>query len=144
MTDRHELHRLTRWPGIGPAAGLVLCLGCTTVWFCYEARALRHGRLIDLAPEWLGRPEIVQDNLVAIQFGAHIALYRAGGPHHHPSSAGISDPLDRRYHIYHLSVSPAHRAIPDGYLPMGIEYNLKTAACRVRHVPRGVFIGGID
>ncbi|HET6306603.1 MAG TPA: acyltransferase [Rhodopila sp.] len=70
-------YRLSRLGRIGPVAGAALCAGCLAGWIGYEAWAFRHGRLIGLAPEMLGRPELVEDYLVAALFAGHLLGFNA-------------------------------------------------------------------
>jgi peptidoglycan/LPS O-acetylase OafA/YrhL len=62
---------------IGVAAGFTLWIGAAVGWLGYELWAARHGRLIGNVPDFLRRPELVEDYLVGILFAVHLAGFRA-------------------------------------------------------------------
>jgi peptidoglycan/LPS O-acetylase OafA/YrhL len=70
-------YHLSRALRIGFGAGAVLCAGCLVGWVGYEIWGFRHGRLVGLAPAMLGRPELVQDYLVAVLFAGHLLGFEA-------------------------------------------------------------------
>jgi peptidoglycan/LPS O-acetylase OafA/YrhL len=70
-------YRLSRASRIGPGAGAALYIGCLAGWVGYEIWSVRHGRLIDLVSPILGRPELVQDYLVAALFAGHLLGFNA-------------------------------------------------------------------
>jgi peptidoglycan/LPS O-acetylase OafA/YrhL len=71
-------YRLSRTLRIGVGAGALLCIGCFACWVGYEVASLRYGRLIGgLVPIWLGRPELLQDYLVAALFAGHLLGFNA-------------------------------------------------------------------
>lgn len=65
-------YRLSRSWRIGSLTAWLLCIGCLGAWIGYEIWALRYGRLVGLLPDILGRPELVQDYLVAGLFAGHL------------------------------------------------------------------------
>jgi peptidoglycan/LPS O-acetylase OafA/YrhL len=70
-------YHLSRTGRIGPRTGAVLCLGCLAAWIGYEGATPCFGRLIGLVPVWVGRPELVQDYLVATLFAGHLLGFNA-------------------------------------------------------------------
>jgi len=70
-------YRLSSTVRINPLAGALVCIGSTAAWLGYEVWAIRHGRLIGLAPSSLGRPELLQDYLVAACFAGQLLGFDA-------------------------------------------------------------------
>jgi peptidoglycan/LPS O-acetylase OafA/YrhL len=81
-------YHLSRTLRVGRSVGVLLSAGCLLGWVSYEAIALRFGRLVGLAPAMLGRPELVQDYLVATLFAGHLLGFDAlAGPFTIPDRA---------------------------------------------------------
>lgn len=63
------------------------CVSGLAVWVCslaglvgYEIWAARHGRPYGYPPEWLRRPELVQDYLIGCLFAANVLGFAAAAP----------------------------------------------------------------
>jgi peptidoglycan/LPS O-acetylase OafA/YrhL len=82
-------YRLCRAIELRRVTGAFLCVGAGIAWIAYEVWAHRRGRLIGLAPEWIGRPEFVQDYLVGGLFAVHLIGFRFVSP----ALTGITAPL---------------------------------------------------
>ena len=70
-------HRLSRALRIKPWAGGLLCVACLSGWVGYEVWACQHGRLVDLVPSMLRRPELAQDYVIAALFVGHLLGFNA-------------------------------------------------------------------
>lgn len=70
-------HRLSCSLRIKPWAGGLLCVACLAGWVGHEAWAYQHGRLVDLVPSMLRRPELAQDYIIAVLFVGHLIGFNA-------------------------------------------------------------------
>lgn len=52
----------------------ILCFGSIALWVAYEIHCWRYGRPI--APNWIGKPDIVQDYVIGILFTLHLLGFR--------------------------------------------------------------------
>src|SRR6185369_4017241 len=72
--------RIVHRQRISRRLGFVLWIGSITGWVCYEIWAARQGRLVDLVPDWLRRPMLVEDYLVGAIFTVNLIGFAAVGP----------------------------------------------------------------
>jgi peptidoglycan/LPS O-acetylase OafA/YrhL len=77
----------------GRCVGTVFCVGSLASSVAYEFWAQRHGRLLDLAPAFLHRPELAQDYLVGSLFAMHLIGFRAVSPLFGPLLNRLAKPI---------------------------------------------------
>jgi len=86
-------YRVCAQKGLNRVIGAVLCLMSIALWIGYELWAQYHGRLLNLVPTYLKRPELAQDYLVGTLFAAHIIGFRAISPVFGPALNRLARPI---------------------------------------------------
>ena len=86
-----------------------LCLGATAGWIFYEIYAWHFGRPI--GPNWIGRPPLIEDYIIATLFAVHLIGFRFVSPYLAPVLRPLAGPIrwiagaTLTLYLFHLPLS---------------------------------------